>query len=72
MGYFSELDLKLRQYLPDDVDNYIPCCPHCGGRLHIIGFVPPKTLHLACLSCARHFQHEVQVKAQAMHQVDRS
>ena len=66
MGYFSELDLKLRQYLPEDVDRYLPACPHCHSQVQIIGFVPPKTLHLACPSCARRFQHQVHIKVQAM------
>ncbi len=72
MGYFSELDLKLRQYLPEDVDRYIPACPHCGGRVQIIGFVPPKKLHLACPSCARRFQYEVHIKAHSAYQTKSS
>jgi hypothetical protein len=72
MGYFSELDLKLRQYLPEDVDRYIPACPHTHGQVQIIGFVPPKTLQLACPSCNQRFQYRVHIKTQIVPEVESS
>lgn len=45
MGYFSELDLSIRNYYKK-----IPIfhCNVCGGRLGIIGFIAPNRFRAVC------------------------
>ena len=59
MGYFSELDLKIRQYLPNYLDLPLPACPQCGKKTQITGFVPERTLLLTCTACNRRIEHTV-------------
>ena len=59
MGYFSELDLKIRLYLPNYLDLPLPACPQCGKKTRITGFIPERTLVLTCTACNRRFDHFV-------------
>jgi|SRR3972149_5718201 len=53
MGYFSELDTLIKQYLGDHYLYYLPGCPYGHSREHVsvYGFVPPKTFMMFCDKC---------------------
>ena len=53
MGYFKQLDLKIRNWYGDAADILLPLCADCGGSTQIINFVPPNNFTLLCQGCAR-------------------
>lgn len=70
MSYFSELDLDIRNYFKTIPHFY---CEKCGGRLGIIGFIPPNIFRAICKnkSCQRYAlaievtPHKVEIALQA-------
>lgn len=45
MGYFSELDLSIRNYYKKIPEFY---CKICSGRMGIIGFIAPNRFRVVC------------------------